>query len=301
MELISIILPTKNRSELLKKAITSVKNQTYINWELIIVDDGSSDNTIQVVEYFNDDRIIYERNKKSLGGAQSRNIGAKISNGSLLAFLDDDDEWLPEKLEIQLKHFHDSEVGLSYCGCLIKFTAFNISYPTKPSIEGEAFDELLINNYIGVTPSVVVRKSVFEKAGGFDPGLKAREDYDLWLRIAQISIIKCTDKVLFVSYQRDNIERITSSIKNYIDSDQKILAKYETYLAGKPKSFQNLVHKRHLEFIAGQAIKAGNKKNAKKFYLKSLAKRIELRTLFLYFLSFLPFKYILKLKSLSRK
>jgi glycosyltransferase involved in cell wall biosynthesis len=301
MELISVIIPTKNRSDLLKNAIASVQKQTYKNWELVIVDDGSTDNTKQVIEQLNDKRIIYKKNEKSLGGAQSRNIGAKSSNGSLIAFLDDDDVWLHEKLEVQSTHFQNPEVGLSYCGCLIKFTSFNIYYPTKPSIEGEAFDDLLINNFIGVTPSVVARKSVFNKAGGFDAKLKARQDYDLWLRISNISKIKCSDKVLFISYQRDNIERITSSIKNYIDSDQIILAKYASYLNEKPKRFQNLVKKRHLEFLAGQAIKAGDKKSAKKFYFNSLRIKFELKSLILYFLSFLPFKYIIKLKSLSRK
>ena len=110
MMLVSIIIPTHNRKEFLIKALDSVLNQTYRNIEVIIIDDASTDGTGDLILSYNDERIKYFKNSSNLYAAESRNIGIQNSNGNFIAFLDDDDIWLPEKLEQQILLFSDSKV-----------------------------------------------------------------------------------------------------------------------------------------------------------------------------------------------
>ena len=100
--LVSCVLTTYNRSKILKRAITSVLNQTYTNIELIIIDDNSKDNTSDVVKIINNKRIKYIRNTSNKGLSYNRNLGASLSKGEFVAFIDDDDEWFPLKIEKQL-------------------------------------------------------------------------------------------------------------------------------------------------------------------------------------------------------
>lgn len=117
---VSVIIPTYNRAHLVGRAIQSVLNQTYKDFELIIVDDGSTDNTEDIIKKYQkkDERIKYIRRKKNKGGSVARNTGINAAIGEYIAFLDSDDEWLTEKLERQMKVFKStsSEVGVVYSG-----------------------------------------------------------------------------------------------------------------------------------------------------------------------------------------
>src|SRR5215510_4815345 len=119
MPKVSVIIPTHNRAEFLHSAITSVLNQTFQNFEIIIVDDASKDHTREVIANFNDTRVKVIHNQVSKGDAGARNIGVVNSNCEYVAFLDDDDEWLPEKLKIQICLLDNSppEVGGVCTGC----------------------------------------------------------------------------------------------------------------------------------------------------------------------------------------
>src|SRR5690348_13147078 len=100
---VSVIIPTHNRSDFLRNAITSVLNQTYQDFEIIVVDDGSTDNTSEVVANFSDERITFIRHDTNKGGSAARNTGILASKCDYIAFLDDDDEWLPDKLRKQME------------------------------------------------------------------------------------------------------------------------------------------------------------------------------------------------------
>lgn len=112
--LVSIIMPSWNTGNYIAESIESVLNQTYKNWELLIVDDCSTDNTDSVVASFDDKRIRYFKNKKNSGAALTRNRAIRKANGEWIAFLDSDDLWLPEKLEKQLKFMNDNGYVFSY-------------------------------------------------------------------------------------------------------------------------------------------------------------------------------------------
>lgn len=115
---VSIIIPTYNRSQLIARAVKSVLNQTYQNFELIIIDDGSTDNTRELVTSFNDERIRYIRHEENKGEAAARNTGLKAARCDYIAYQDSDDEWLPEKLARQIELLQDAspEVGVIYTG-----------------------------------------------------------------------------------------------------------------------------------------------------------------------------------------
>lgn len=198
---ISIILPTYNRASLLTRAIQSVIAQSYQDWELIIWDDGSSDNLRDVVMGFDDPRICYFY-AENMGAATARNQAISRAKGDYLAFLDSDDEWMEDKLLIQIEElqahpeidfiFSDFEnVNTVQNRRGINFSDFQDAFQvmTKSEIDPGFFEiergfleSLALGNYIA-TDSVVVRKSVILKNGGFNETLRNSEDYELWWRL----------------------------------------------------------------------------------------------------------------------
>jgi glycosyltransferase involved in cell wall biosynthesis len=189
---VSVIIPTYNRSDLLSRAIRSVLNQTYRNFELIIVDDGSTDNTKQIVGEYQkkDKRIIYIWEKNSGGPAKPKNTGIQNSKGKYIAFLDDDDEWLSKKLEKQIKLFKISDKNLGFIGC----NAIIINELDKKICDchkvmnkknKRAFNSLLEDNIIHSASSIIVKKKVLNNVGFFDENFKYADDWDLWLRISK--------------------------------------------------------------------------------------------------------------------
>ena len=190
--LVSIIIPTYNREFCIGRAIKSVISQTFSNWELIIVDNNSTDNTIGVVNDFSDARISIEKIKNDGVVAKSRNRGVQLTNGKFVAFLDSDDWWEHNKLEVAVKK-------LLLGSDLVYHDLYIISKtPVKSnrhvvmksrSLYSPVFVDLLKNGNAIWNSSVVVRRSLLEKIGGLseEEDLVGSEDFDGWLRIAQLS------------------------------------------------------------------------------------------------------------------
>ena len=187
MPKVSVIIITYNRSTLLGSAIASVLNQTYQDFELIVVDDASPDNTAEVVRGINDPRIRYIRHETNQREAGARNTGVQNARGEYIAFLDDDDEWLPEKLQRQVEVLDGSpqEVGAVYTGFvkigLLTGKSIERVIPTK---RGIIFQEMLTQNWVGTPSTVLLRKTCFQKVGLFDQALVFGPDYDMWIRIS---------------------------------------------------------------------------------------------------------------------
>ena len=183
---VSVILPTRNRAHLLPRAIRSVLGQSFPDWELLVVDNGSTDGTEVLVRHFQkqDARISYLAEAKR-GLPRARNRGLKEAQGEWVAFLDDDDEWLPERLSRQITFLESHpEIGLLYSQAHVK-NAKGETIGLKPSAAPVfTFEELLERNSIPL-PTVMVRRQCLEKVGGFDETLGFVEDYDLWLRISK--------------------------------------------------------------------------------------------------------------------
>jgi glycosyltransferase involved in cell wall biosynthesis len=189
---VTVIIPTYNRAHLIKRAIKSVLNQTFQDFEIIVVDDGSTDNTEEVVKSFNDLRIKYIKHQKNLGASAARNTGIKNSKGEYIAFLDSDDEWLPEKLEKQMRYFKKIEkrrgkLGLVYCDsiwCDEEGRKIAVSNQIWKPKEGWVFKELLKNCFISTASVVICREDVLIKVGLFDRKFTQSQDYELWIRLS---------------------------------------------------------------------------------------------------------------------
>jgi len=196
---VSVIIPTYNRAELLPRAIKSVLEQTYQDFEIIVVDDGSTDNTEEVIKEFQeqDKRIKYIKHDKNKGGSAARNTGIKAARGEYIAFQDSDDEWLPEKLEKQMKVFKNAlpEVGVVYTGFLRIKNGKENYIPSSWVIkkEGNIHDELLRGNFV-TTQSIIIRKECFKKAGMFDEKLPRLQDWELVIRLSKYYNFKCLTK-----------------------------------------------------------------------------------------------------------
>jgi len=188
---VSVIIPTFNRSALLQDALKSVLGQTFQDFEVIVVDNSSKDNTGEVVRSFHDPRIkLFEIDNEGVI-ARSRNYGLKEAKGEFIAFLDDDDMWLPEKLEAQLNYLKEHpEYSAVYSNTWI--VADNDSKRRlylKPEgfRKGDIFSDLLKENIIPQL-TLLIRREVFERVGllNEDPSLRCVEDYEYMLRVAMV-------------------------------------------------------------------------------------------------------------------
>lgn len=193
---VSVVVPTHNRCAWLALTLDCVVAQQGVDWECIVVDDGSTDATAAAVSACGDDRIRLVRNPQSHGVARARNRGIAEANGEWIAFLDDDDLWAPDKLTAQLSTARP-DTGWSYVGAVAVDATLRVvaNYPGAPPevVRGNLG---LRNEVPAGASNVVVRASVLEEVGGFDDSLHAVEDWDLWLRIGRVSAPAWVDRPL---------------------------------------------------------------------------------------------------------
>lgn len=210
---VSVIIPTYNRARLLPEAIDSVLAQTYGDHEIIVVDDGSTDNTLSLLEQYGKQITLLRQENRGYGGSYARNLGIQHARGALIGFLDSDDRWLPHKLEAQVAALdHDPNLMWVYCDCEFfdsKSGAKLYRQSRQHQLrQGDILQPLFVRNFIpSVTP--LVRREVFNYVGLFWPTPKAT-DWDMWLRIASRFPVGLTPDVL--AQMRIHAEQLTSDI-----------------------------------------------------------------------------------------
>jgi glycosyltransferase involved in cell wall biosynthesis len=189
--LVSVIVPTYNHGSFIGKAVQSALQQTYDHLEVIVIDNYSNDNTSEVLARINDPRVkVFKlrKNKNQGAIAASRNYGVKQSSGEVLAFLDADDSWLPQKLAVQLPHLRDNVACVSADFIPtgdVKYCIKLFSFITGEEYRDFSYADLVLHNPL-VTSSIILKRERFEKVGGFDESREffAIEDWELWLRMA---------------------------------------------------------------------------------------------------------------------
>ncbi|ATH07299.1 hypothetical protein BIY24_04910 [Halobacteriovorax marinus] len=198
---ISVIIPTFNREKFLSRAVESVLSQSYTEFELIIVDDGSTDNSYhEVKKYLKDSRVryLYQSNQ---GVSSARNLGVFVSSGEWVSFLDSDDEWDSKKLEEQLSYINEhSEYSIIHCQENWFRNSKRVNLP-KQYIKkgGDIFRDCLY--LCAISPStVMIKRDLFERLGGFSRDFIVCEDYELWLRICVEHRVGLVDKALVNKY-----------------------------------------------------------------------------------------------------
>jgi glycosyltransferase involved in cell wall biosynthesis len=254
---VSIILPTHNRERELSRAIRSVLQQTYTHFELVVVDDCSTDGSADVVARFDDARIRYIKHDSRRGGGAARNSGIRASSSSFVAFQDSDDEWLPDKLERQMRHLREApaEVGAVYCGYVRIGPGASENYFPQPGIarkEGNILESLLLKNFIG-TPTLLVRRECFDRVGMFDERLSRFQDWELMIRIAGDFMVGFIPEPLVrAHYAGGNIT--SGHDRGLAEAEALILEKHRDAIAGAGGGIlaYRLWHLSHLWFMCGE-------------------------------------------------
>jgi glycosyltransferase involved in cell wall biosynthesis len=267
--LISCIIPTFNRSASLVLAIKSALSQTYRNIELLVVDDQSADNTSEEVAKIaqTDSRVKYFYNPVK-GGNNARNLGIKNATGRYIAFLDDDDTWLPGKLEKQIKPFFycGPELGVVYCRFKRKSYHGKVSkgHPSKFTNcwYGYILKKLLKRNFI-TTSTILARADVFESCGGFNPSYKSFQDWELLTRIATMYKFFYIKKVLVE--QNESGDSITRDKKGRALTKIKHLKQFKEHYEKNPRILSQRYSSLGVTFF-----KLKRYGFAKKFFMMSL-------------------------------
>jgi len=265
MPKVSVIIPTHNRADLIHSTISSVLNQTFQDFEIIVVDDASKDNTPEVVSSFDDGRIKYIRNEINKGDAVARNVGVINSSYEYVAFLDDDDEWVPEKLEKQVNLMENSpqEVGCVHTGAL------SIDKVNKKELEikasgkrGDLFDEMLMGNYI-ITSSLLSRKACFERVGLFDESIPYCSDYDMWIRISREFKFEYINQPLVKYHVHEN--KLSNNPGLVIKGIETLLKKYDQLFASNRKGLSQ-----HYLALGVFYCYSGNVKRGREAFLRAI-------------------------------
>ena len=289
--LISIIIPSFNHAHFLIRSLTSVINQTYTNWEAIVIDNHSKDHTIKIVNEFNDSRIKLLKINNFGIIAKSRNLGILSSQGDWIAFLDSDDWWTKDKLRICVDSISD-EVDLIYHDLVIKYENqkfFKRKINKTRKLKKPVLIDLLLNGNAISNSSVLVRKKLIEKIGLINENkdLVTSEDYNTWLKISKI-----TDQFLYLPRKLGCyfVHSKSESQKNMSISTQIATNEFLSILNNE----QKLRLEGHISFISGRFnYKNLNYKKAKKellFVLKNGQFSLKIKSIFMIIIIILKFK-----------
>lgn len=293
---VSVIIPTYNRAELLKNSILSVLSQTFQDFEVLIIDDSSFDKTEEVVKNMSGNQIKYIKNSTNKGVSAARNVGINNSRGDYIAFLDDDDEWLPEKLERQviLMDRISSDFGAVYTGAFSTDLARNnVLEIAIPKFRGHVLNEIILSNFI-FTSSMIVRKRCFALVGLFDENLSYGEDFDMWIRISKEFLFESIPEALV---KHKNHAHTTSSNKQLVAKNlENIIRKHAQLFGLNKKGLGNYMLKIGTAYCYDNKIKEG-----RKTFLKAIRScPFDARLFYNFFLTFLgpqTFREMKKIKA----
>ncbi|WP_105167346.1 glycosyltransferase [Pseudoalteromonas sp. T1lg23B] len=232
--LVTIYMPTHNRLGNLQRAIRSIESQSYGNWELIIVNDGSSDGTNEYLESLNNNKIRVFHNVPAQGACHARNVAIENAKGYFITGLDDDDEFTPDRLQIFIDSWNDTYSFLCSPVTVVRGT----NHKVHPYFIGELdLQDILVINKVG--NQIFCKTEDLRAIGGFDTSFKAWQDYDTWVRFTQRfgKGIKL-DKSTYLQHEDDKTGSITRS-PNRLIGFQQFLDKHQHLMSSKQKLAMN--------------------------------------------------------------
>lgn len=232
--IVSVIIPTYNRSKIVESAIRSVLNQSYKDYEIIVIDDGSTDGTMEYLESLHlPIKIISKQNG---GVASARNAGIKAAQGDYIAFLDSDDSWLPDKLKAQVDYLYTHpDMPLVYTDEYIEVNGETLQDTRfqRANVDDNIKNNFLLAGFVQQTPihtsAVMVRKTVLDEVGYFNETLKIHEDSELWNRISKKYKFGYIDIPLAVFRYKDGVEHLMKDFHSERSKEEgrKYLRLYE--------------------------------------------------------------------------
>jgi len=249
MSLVSVIIPTYKRSDNLARAIDSVREQTYNEIEIIVVDDNDADSIYRksteelMNKYIKNKKIIYIQHEKNSNGAVARNNGINASTGEYIAFLDDDDQFLPSKIEEQMNYLNlHKKYDACYCFCM-KYKDNLHFYSTTYDKEGNPSIDILALKSEIYTPSLIFKKKALLDIGGFNENFKRHQDYEILLKYLEKYELGCVNKSLAIVHVDDTFNHPKlieyEKIKNlFFDTFSNNISQYE-------KQIQDRIYREH--------------------------------------------------------
>lgn len=243
-KLVSVVIPTYNRKDVIMRAVSSVLNQTYTNLEVIVVDDGSTDDTVGLLKKIIDKRLIVIRSHENQGACHARNLGVEAASGYYIAFQDSDDEWMENKLAEQISFMEQKRIQVSFSPYILEDKGETAIIPANYKY-ADCFtnmkDILRGGNVIGL-PTLIAQKSVLDHLEYvFSENLPCLQDYELAIRIVQDTAIGYYPIPLVRAYRMENC--ITNNMKKYVVAVRDIVMKHRQYV-DVYKWMQNIVYYR---------------------------------------------------------
>lgn len=234
---VSVLIPTFNRAQYLKRAIDSVITQSYAHWELLIIDDGSTDDTPEVVKSYIDNRIMYIPCRENKGVSHARNLGIRAAHKPWIALLDSDDEWLPKKLEKQIQFLKNHpEFKFVHCDEMWFRQGVRVNPHNKHKKMGGRIYKACLP-LCCVSPSAsLVHHSLFEDEGLFDENFPVCEDYELWLRLFSKHEVGFISEPLLKKYggHEDQLSKKYFAMDYWrVKALANNLSKYQSYLTSE--------------------------------------------------------------------
>ncbi|HAQ61115.1 TPA: hypothetical protein DCR49_03820 [Candidatus Delongbacteria bacterium] len=294
----SVIIPTYNRPKELLNCLKSLSKQSFLNFEVIIIDDHSE---TEVSKSFLSEnypfRIVISRNEVNCGAALSRNKGIKLCKYEWIAFLDDDDIWRSDKLEIINSAIEKNpDLDFIYHNSRIRMINEKTEYVTKREVPADFFKSMLVKNIIGGTSMIVIGKSLTEKLGFFDKDLNALEDYELWLRFSKIFKPKYIDQPLTIYNYETSVKSVSKNIESNVKALNLIRKKYATDY--KKLTQKEIRENKEWEYsmLAHKCLLNYQRINAMKFYFRAFSVNKRIKFLFTSIISLIYPKLIFKLR-----
>jgi glycosyltransferase involved in cell wall biosynthesis len=246
---VSVVIPTFNSARFLAAAIDSALAQTLPPKEVIVVDDGSTDTTNEILDRYGDSIVVLRQ--PNSGVSHARNAGAARATGNVLAFLDSDDVWLPQKLEWQVERLQNCSVGLVHSAVRGIDEHDRVIFARRDGLSGWVARELLLLQrevIVAGSSNCIIPKAIFEGVGGFDPNLSVSADWDLWLRIARSWPVAYVPEVLVeYRYHSKSMHRDVSIMR------RDMLRALGKAFADADKEFRSLRRRSYAQFHLGIA------------------------------------------------
>ena len=324
MKLVSVIVPTYNVEQYIASTIRSVLEQTYSNFELLIIDDESPDRSVEICQQFEDPRIkIISQKNRGLAGA--RNTGIRHASGDYLAFLDSDDLWLPEKLEKHVRHLDRSpEVGISFSRSgFIDGNGKSLGIYQMPKLKDITATHLLCRNPIGNGSAPVIRRETLKEIEFqenfygtvenfyFDDRFRQSEDIECWIRIVLTTKWKIEGIPEALTLYRVNTEGLSANILKQLDSWEKVIEKTRNYAPEVLNRWEKPARAYQLRYLARRAIRLKDTQMAIKlvnealrthwFILFAEPRRTLLTLCAAYLMRLLPFSFYAQIEALALK
>jgi len=268
MAKVTVAVATYNRAHLLSGLFSNILDQTYNDFDVVVVDDGSTDDTAAVLaEYAKRDRINVHSHSRNRGVGAAKDKAVSLATGDYIAFIDDDDRWLPLKLERQVEYFESLSDKYAVVHSGMKHFGDGGKVRTDPVAQtGDIFPEILSQNEIGFSSTMVRRESI-EEVGGFDPELPRAVDWDLWIRLAKRYKFEGIDQVLVHRHVQE--DSITADPDHSITAREMIREKYRDTYQKHPAAATQLA-KDIAEQRAFEALQAGDRLEALRYRLRAL-------------------------------